>query len=317
MYIIIASAIIFAISFTIQLTKLNPKKKLYILDIFLIFLGSMAIYSETTHKLGDFTEQLQAAFSKQYPIEYQLDELILKNQIQDHSFQLFYGMKQDGISTFFKFIINKSIKENKQGIYINIQSEIQNQEQALQQFGTNNFHELIHFTQQKPTIITVDNLHLSLSKKQCFICSILSNLHKFNTTTILISAKELHNLNYMLDDYSTNVMEIREFNNGKQLHFRYDWNQDSTQQYVKKYDDIVIQKQREFVINLSETEKQLMVNIRKLICKIKCENQKVKIDDLIYQYQDLKQIVEKNYVIAQFGYVKFYNSFIFESLQYL
>ncbi|CAD8148671.1 unnamed protein product [Paramecium pentaurelia] len=316
MYIIIASAIILAISFTIQLTKLNPKKKLYFMDMFLILLGAMAIYSETTHKLGDFTEQLQAAFSKQYPIEYQLDELILKNQIHVHSYQLFYGMKQDGISTFFQYIINKSIKESQQAIYINILSEIQTQEQALQQFGTNNLHELIHFIQQKPTTIAIDNLHLSISKKQCFICSILSNLHKFNTTTILISAKELHNLNYMLDDYSVNVMEIREFNNGKQLHFRYDWNQNSIQ-YGRKYDDIVVQKQKEFVISLTETEKQLMSNIRKLICKIKCENQNIKIDDLTYQYSDLKQIVEKNYIIAQFGQVKFYNSFIFESLQYL
>ncbi|CAK55796.1 unnamed protein product (macronuclear) [Paramecium tetraurelia] len=316
MYIIIASAIILAISFTLQLTKVNPKKKLYILDIFLILLGAMAIYSETTHKLGDFTEQLQAAFSKQYPIEYQLDELILKNQIQLHSYQLFYGMKQDGISTLFKFIVNQQIKDSKQAIYINIQSEIQTQEQALQLFGTNNLHELIHFTQQRPTTIVIDNLHLSLSKKQCYICPILSNLHKFNTTTILISAKELHNLNYLLDDYSVNVMEIREFDNGKQLHFRYDWSQQSIQ-YGKKYEDMVLQKQKEFVIGLTETEKQIMGDIRKLICKIKCENQKVKIDDLIYQHSDLKQIVEKNYVIAQFGYVKFYNSFIFESLQYL
>ncbi|CAD8052037.1 unnamed protein product [Paramecium sonneborni] len=316
MYIIIASVIILAISFTIQITKLNPKKKLYILDMFLITLGAMAIYSETTHKLGDFTEQLQTSFSKLYPIEYSLDELILKNQIQQHSFILYYGMKQNGISTFFKFIINKSIKESQQAIYINIQSEIQTQEQALQQFGTNNLHELIHFTQQKPTTIAIHNLHLSLHKKQCFICQILSNLHKFNTTTILISAKELHNLNYMLDDYSVNVMEIKEFNNGKQLHFRYDWNQDSIQ-YAKKYDDIVLQKQKEFVNTLTDTEKQLMAIIRKQICKIKCENQNVKLDDLNYQYSDLKQIVQKNYVIAQFGYVKFYNSFIFESLQYL
>lgn len=56
MYIIIAAAIILVISFTIQLTKLTPSKKLLLMDIFLVILGAMAVYSETKIKFGDFTE---------------------------------------------------------------------------------------------------------------------------------------------------------------------------------------------------------------------------------------------------------------------
>jgi hypothetical protein len=43
------------------------------------------------------------------------------------------------------------------------------------------------------------------------MCQILSQLHKFNSTTIVTSTKELTNLNYFIDEYSVNVMELKEF----------------------------------------------------------------------------------------------------------
>lgn len=58
---------------------MSPTKKIYILDLFLVIVGSLAIYSELTHKLNDFTESLTASFSKQYTLEYQLDDLLTKN----------------------------------------------------------------------------------------------------------------------------------------------------------------------------------------------------------------------------------------------
>ncbi|CAD8134277.1 unnamed protein product [Paramecium octaurelia] len=316
MYIIIALGIILSLCFIIQLTKLNPGKKFFLIDIFLVVLVGMIIYDESIYKFDDFAEQLQIAFQKQYPIEYKLDELIQKNNLQNHSFHLYYGMPSEGISTFFKFMINKSLKEKKQAIYIDIQSEVQTQEQALQLFKAPNLNELILFTKIKPTLIAIDNLDLSLTKKQCYICQILSSLHQFNSTTIIASAKNLKKLNLMLDDYNINVMEIKQYQHGKQNNFRFDWYEQSLKSN-KRYEDFVLQKQREFVSELNENELQLMKTIRNQMCKVKCENQEVRLDDVTYQFGDLKNLVDKNIVIATFGQLKFYNSFIFDSLSNL
>ncbi|CAD8049868.1 unnamed protein product [Paramecium sonneborni] len=316
MYIIITIGITLALSLIIQLTKLNPTKKLFLLDIFLVVLIGMIIYDEFIHKFDDFEEQLQNAFQKQYPIEYKLDELIQKNNLQDHSYHLYYGIHSDGISTFLQFMINQSLKQKKQAIYIDIQSEVLTYEQAVQLFKAPNMNELILFTKLKPTLIVIDNLDLSINKKYCYICQILSNLHQSNSTTIIASAKNLKKLNLMLDDYNINVMEVKQFQNGKQNNFRYDWYEISTQNN-KRYEDFVIQKQKEFVSELSEDELSLMKAIRNLMCKIKCENQEIRMDDITFQYRDLKSLIDKNILIAIFGQLKFYNSFIFDSLQNL
>ncbi|CAD8051130.1 unnamed protein product [Paramecium sonneborni] len=316
MYIIITLGISLSLCFIIQLTKLNPGKKLFLLDIFLIVLVGMIVYDESIYKFDDFAEQLQIAFQKQYPVEYKLDELITKNNLQDHSFHLYYGMHSEGISTFFQFMINKSLKEKKQAIYIDIQSEVQTQEQALQLFKAPNMNELILFTKLKPTLIAVDNLDLSLTKKYCYICQILSNLHQSNQTTIIASTKNLKKINLILDDYNINVMEIKQFQNGKQNNFRFDWYEISEQKN-KRYEDFVAQKQKEFISELSEDELGLMKVIRNLMCQIRCENQEIRMDDITYQFRDLKNLIDKNIVIAIFGQLKFYNSFIFDSLQNL
>ena len=56
MYIIIALGISITICFIIQLTKLSPGKKLFLLDTFLVVLVGMIIYDESIYKLDDFAE---------------------------------------------------------------------------------------------------------------------------------------------------------------------------------------------------------------------------------------------------------------------
>lgn len=49
MYIIIALGIILSLCFIIQLTKLNPGKKFFLLDIVLVVLVGMIIYDESIY----------------------------------------------------------------------------------------------------------------------------------------------------------------------------------------------------------------------------------------------------------------------------
>lgn len=125
----------------------------------------------------------------------------------------------------------------------------------------------------------------------------LSQLHRVNTTTILVSSKDMSGSPWLVDDYSAQVLEFAEFENPKT---RFDWFNEGGAETVKS-------RQRELSRAFGNEELELLKKIKEQQCKTKCENWAISLQSVQYSYGTLRALIEKNYVLVQLGKIKFFN----------
>ncbi|KAM3138170.1 hypothetical protein pb186bvf_009843 [Paramecium bursaria] len=314
MIIIIASGVCILLSFVIQVTKLSSSKKLAFLDIFLLVIGSMAAYSEYQQQNRSTSQLIELKFQSKYSERPDPDTLS-KNQITfTPQLTLLQSIPKDGVSTFMRSLVGQWVNDGQKGIYLELVSEIQSYEQALQLFGTNNLYELVQYAQLQPLLIVVDNLHLSISNKQCHICNILRDLHKTNKSIIYATTKDSAYIPFFIDEYTQVYLNIRQYIPQGGVHYRYDWAQEATNQQ-KQYNQISSQKQLDLIKSFNEDERQTLKTIYSYMCSVKCENQVININQISVNFNVLKSLIDKNVLLVRLGTLVFYDQFVFESIK--